>query len=180
MTRFAVVAFAIVVFALPNGGVYAEDKGGSSPPRKPPQLPLNVCLVPEMGYITEVQVWKSCRSDVHQEHTKKLAELWPKKAKELQPIITPELARRLSRWAQKQMEDYDRSPLLDKAKLAPVAVNMDDRSGKPRHLVFRGVVDTLPTHHSLVTRWLEVYVVYSVPGEAILRTTITIRGQLLE
>jgi hypothetical protein len=175
-----IAAIAIVVFAVPTGGIFAEGRNSSSPPQEAAQLPLNVCLVPEMGYIAELNVWKFCRSDAHPEHTKKFAELWPKKAKELQPIVTPDLARRLSRWAQKQMEDYDRSPVLDKVKLVPVAVNMDERSGKLRHLVFRGVVDTLPTHQSLVTRWLEVYVVYSVPGESILRTTITIRGQLLE
>jgi hypothetical protein len=180
MARFAVAAFVIVVFALPRGEVYAEERDVSSPPHEAAQLPLNVCLVPEMGYIAELQVWKFCRSDAHAEHAKKLGELWPKEAKELQPIVTPDLARRLSRWSQKQMEDYDRSPALEKVKLMPVAVNMDERLGKPRHLVFRGVVDTLPTHHSLVTRWLEVYVVYSVPGESILRTTITIRGQRLE
>ena len=66
------------------------------------------------------------------------------------------------------------SALADTA-LQPIG--LDEARGK---LVLEGTIDTLPSHHSLVTRWLKVYVVYDISERQIAHLTFTIRGQILE
>jgi|GEM_PF-1825023 len=186
---FRVVALPIVlVMLLVFCGSSEGDDRVDSPKRpeaesedlRDSKLPLNVCLVPEMGYIPELRVWKWCSADTEPAATKKLAELWPTEAARLRPIVTPGLTRRLSRWARPQMEGYRSVPSLDKVRFQPVATDRKNDGDRLNYIVFRGQVDTLPTHSPLVTRWLEVYVLYGVHGESILRTTVTIRGELLE
>lgn len=144
------------------------------------RLPLNVCLVPEMGFVPELRMWRWCSADTEPAATKKLSELWPTEATRLRSIVTPDLARRLSRWAKPQMEGYHNVPPLEKVQLKPVATDRKSDDEQPSYIIFRGVIDTLPVHSPLVTRWLEVYVLYGVKSESILRSTITIRGQVLE
>ena len=55
-------------------------------------------------------------------------------------------------------------------------IGLDAGRGK---LVLEGTIDTLPTHHQLVTRWLKVYVLCNLPGRKIAHVTFTIRGQIL-
>ena len=73
------------------------------------------------------------------------------------------------------MEEYSAVPALTDVALQPIGV--DKKGGK---LVLEGTVDTLPSHHPIVTRWLKVYVVYDIPGRKISHVTFTIRGQVLE
>ncbi len=53
-------------------------------------------------------------------------------------------------------------------------------NAQQRKVVFEGTIDTLPTHAPIVTRWLRVYVLYDTTSKTIIRTTVTIRGQVLE
>ena len=79
------------------------------------------------------------------------------------------------RWTKPQMEGYSTVPALADVALQPIG--LDQERGK---LVLEGTIDTLPSHHRLVTRWLKVYVVYDIPGRKIAHATFTIRGQRLE
>jgi len=180
MSRIRTSLFVAVCLATAAAFAAEVNEKSPVPARGAATLPLNVCLVPEMGYIPEVNSWKHCSPSAHSEHTREAQKLWPAKAAELKPVVTPDLARRLSGWAKEQMKDYDRVPPLENVKLKPVAVSGDEDSGRLYHLVFCGTVDTLPSHSSVVTRWLQVYVLYSVPGKCIQRVTVTIRGQRLE
>jgi len=47
-------------------------------------------------------------------------------------------------------------------------------------ILLESTIDTLPTHHRLVTRWLKAFVRYDTRGQKIAHVTITIRGQRLE
>ncbi len=81
----------------------------------------------------------------------------------------------MSRWAKPQMDDYAAVPVLADVALQPIGV---DKEGGM--LVLEGTIDTLPSHHPIVTRWLKVYVLYAIPGRKISQVTFTIRGERLE
>ena len=66
-------------------------------------------------------------------------------------------------------------PPLDKVELKPLGLAADGRG-----LVLEGTIDTLPTHHPLVTRWLKGYVLYDDHNRRIRHATLTIRGERLE
>jgi hypothetical protein len=74
-----------------------------------------------------------------------------------------------------QMEQYSAVPALAEVTLEPIGL-----VHKPRGLLLEGTIDTLPTHHPLVTRWLKVYVVYDISARKLTHVTFTIRGQRLE
>ncbi|MHC4789222.1 MAG: hypothetical protein ACYS8K_08500 [Planctomycetota bacterium] len=140
-----------------------------------PELPIGVCLVREMGYIPELNSWGSDKAGKLADHVDRAGDQWRKQIPSLKKLITPRLARRLSRWARKQMAAYKTVPPLANVKFKPVRVNKQQRK-----IVFEGTLDTLPTHSRIVTRWLRVYLLYDEPSSTVLRTTITIRGQVLE
>ena len=84
-------------------------------------------------------------------------------------------ARALSRWSLPQMEEYRAVPPLEKVELKPLGLAADGRG-----LVLEGTIDTLPSHHPLVTRWLKVYLLYDDRNRQIRHATLTIRGERLE
>ena len=43
-------------------------------------------------------------------------------------------------------------------------------------LLLESTLDTLPTHSSVVTRWLKLYLLYDVPSKSIVRVTVTNPG----
>jgi hypothetical protein len=141
----------------------------------PGDLPLGVCLVHEMGYIPELESWKSAGMDKAGAHTIHVTKAWKELAPSLEPIITAKLAQRLSRWAAEPMETYTQVPPIGEIGWEPVRT---DAGG--RRILFEGTLDTLPTHSPIVTRWLRVYVLYDSARETILRTTVTIRGEAHE
>jgi hypothetical protein len=100
---------------------------------------------------------------------------WRENAKTLTGLLTVDRVRSLSRWAKPQMDDYAAVPVLADVALQPIGV---DKEGGM--LVLEGTIDTLPSHHPIVTRWLKVYVLYAIPGRKISQVTFTIRGERLE
>jgi len=159
-------------------GVKTGAKTGAKTEAKKPapaEFPLGVCLVHEMGYIPELASWKREKVDNADDHVKSVTEQWRKGAPSLEKVITAPLARRLSRWSRKQMAAYKKVSPLTSVKFKCVRANAQQRK-----IVFEGTIDTLPTHSPIVTRWLRVYVLYDTASKAIVRTTVTIRGQILE
>lgn len=100
---------------------------------------------------------------------------WQNLAPQWAKLLKPEKVRELSRWARPQMLLYRRVPPLEKTLLEPRAL-----SAEGNQLLLEGTVDTLPTHHRLVTRWLKVYLFYDLSERKIRRIVFTIRGQLEE
>ena len=151
------------------------------PAKKDRPPPDEVSFVAEMNEVQEL----SCLADGtrwSEQEAKRLAEdlarasaAWKEKVQFLTPLVTAERARELSGWAKQQMQGYAKVPALADVRLQPIG--LDAGRGK---LVLEGTIDTLPTHHQLVTRWLKVYVLYDLPGRKIAHVTFTIRGQILE
>lgn len=141
----------------------------------------DVSFVPEMEALPGMDAarhaheWSDAEKARFAEDVRRANAEWKKRAAAVAGRVTPERARSLSRWAQTQMEDYKSVPSLEKVVLEPVGTDADQT-----RLVLEGTIDTLPTHHALVTRWLKVYVAYDLRNRAISEVTITIRGQLLE
>ena len=157
-------AFACVVVLLLAGGAVAEEA-----------VPVGFCIVPEMQYIPEVNGWTACKADAFPEQAAKAAESWKKAMPWVNAQVTPELARKLSRWAKEQMKQYTKVSPLDKVTFKPV--RHDERQ---RKLVLEGTVDTLPSHAAIVTRWLKLYLLCDLHAGDVLRVTVTIRGEMLE
>jgi hypothetical protein len=144
--------------------------------RKPPEPPpVPVAMVPEMEPLPGFDGGTPCKPEEFADDVAKALADWAAKRAAIEPLITPQKVRELSRWAQKQMEQYTRVPPLDKAAFTPVSLHKD-----ARRLVLEGTVDTLPTHSQLVTRWLKVYLLYDQAKQSIAKVAVTIRGQLLE
>lgn len=139
------------------------------------RYPVALCLVPEMGYIPEVDDWEFCPADKLPEDTAAARADWKRRIAWVSRHVTPELARSLSRWARPQMQQYRVVPPLAKSTLKLVR-----RNPRRNKLVYEATVDTLPSHAPLVTRWLKVYLLYDTGSRKILRVTITIRGERLE
>lgn len=156
----------IVIADLP---IRASAKPAATEPR------VEVRLVPEMERIPEVDAWPRARPDAFREHTALVREAWKKTAPQVEKQLTAKVVRGLSRWAKRQMEKYDKVPPLRDAAWQPIRWN--EKEGK---LVLEAVLDTLPSHSPLVTRWLKGYLVYDTRRRALLRLILTIRGQALE
>jgi hypothetical protein len=102
-------------------------------------------------------------------------ERWRTASSRIAARITPEAVRGLSRWARKEMERYQAVPPL--AKLTFALVQEDTAQHRA---LLEGTLDTLPSHSPLVTRWLKVFLVCDTGDGSIVRTVVTIRGQVLE
>ena len=135
--------------------------------------PCGLAEVPEMMSLPEEKCWSSCDPNAFPEEVAAAAADWRKKSAWVQGHLTPELARGLSRWAHEQMASYQQVPDVAGAKWKPVAADKT-------HLLLEAIVDTLPVHSPLVTRWLVLFVSYDRSTKSIDRVTITIRGQVLE
>ena len=159
--------------------VAALARAAEEQPKRPgdasPDVPVGFCITPEMMYIPEVADWPRCEPDAVREQTQGALADWKGKRPWVEKRLTPELARSLSRWARKEMEAYRRVPPLAKVDFQPVRHHKASRK-----LVLKGVVDTLPSHSPIVTRWLLVYLLYDEPTRSVVRMTVTIRGQILE
>lgn len=158
----------LVLVALGAGAAAAEAEDDE-------QVPVAFCIVPEMEGVAEVDEWAACKPDAFAEEAAKALADWKKKLPWVKKQVTPELARRLSRWAKKEMEGYQAVPPLEKVALKPVS--HDETHGK---LVLEGTVDTLPSHSPIVTRWLKLFLLCDKGSGTVQRVTVTIRGQVLE
>jgi hypothetical protein len=131
--------------------------------------------VRELALLRDGQRWSEQDEAALADDLSRARTAWKEKAKSLAGTLTADRVRSLSRWAKQRMEDYSTVPALAKTVLQPIG--LDRTRGK---LVLEGTIDTLPSHHSLVTRWLKVYVLYDIPSRKIVHMTFTIRGQVLE
>lgn len=139
-----------------------------------------LALVPEMASVMELDALRGQPALADQEAGKlggavsRAAAAWKGRGAQFRPIATPELARALSRWSLAQMKDYQAVPPAENAGLKPLGIAGDGC------VVLEGTIDTLPTHHTLVTRWLKVYLLYDDRSREIRHATLTIRGERLE
>lgn len=133
-----------------------------------------IALVREMEDFPE-RLWPRCSAAEYPDDVALAVSDWKQKAAAVAPQVTPNVVRALSRWAEREMEAYTSVPPLSETHLALAGKN-DSR----RQLLLEGTVDTLPSHSVLVTRWLKLYLVYSLETRSVVRVTVTIRGQLLE
>jgi len=169
MRAFAFVASVLFLLAGCDAGAAAGEETAEE------RIPVAFCIVPEMGYVPEVNDWAACKPDAFPEETAKALADWKTKLPWVSKRVTPELARRLSGWAKEQMKQYQAVPPLGKVAFKPVR---QDKQG--RKLVLEGTVDTLPTHSPIVTRWLKLFLLCDRHSGTVLRVTVTIRGQILE
>ncbi len=158
-----------------TGSRESSPDGPAVEPAGDEAFPVALSLVPEMGYIPEVDDWEFCPADAFPEHAADVQAAWKALAEWAGRQVTPQRARALSRWARPQMAAYDAVPPPARAALEPAR-----RQPQRGRLVYELTVDTLPTHHPVVTRWLKVYLLYDPHTKAILRMTVTIRGERLE
>jgi hypothetical protein len=147
---------------------------GASPAKAKEPVPLH--LLPEMERNPDIDGGRRCRPDQFPKEKAAALADWQKKKRDwVAKQVTPEVVRKLSRWARKEMEQYKAVPPLTKVDFKPVRHREADR-----RLLLEGTLDTLPTHSPLVTRWLKVFLLYDKTTKSIIRVTVTIRGQLLE
>ena len=161
------IPIALSLLLVPDGGRPKE--------KKPGKLPFELALVPEMQSFPDLAAGSPVPKDAARDHVAAARAAWQKAAPALQKRITPEVARSLSRWAKKQMEKYKKVPPLKDVPWTPVRSHERDRK-----LVLEATLDTLPSHSPIVTRWLKAYLLYDVARKAVVRVTITIRGEMLE
>ncbi len=169
MRASAIVGCAFLAVMVSGAGAAAGEAAAEE------RIPVAFCIVPEMGYIPEVDDWTVCKPDAFPEETAKALADWKTKLPWVKERVTPELARRLSGWAKEQMKQYQAVPPLGKVAFKPAR-----HGAKRRKFVLEGTVDTLPTHSPIVTRWLKLLLLCDRHSGTVLRVTVTIRGQLLE
>ncbi len=169
--RFHVILFTFLILAC------AKPQRDKKPPEPAESCvpPNGVCFVREMDFIPEIDTWPACTTKVSEDLTQEMLAAWSKKLPEIEKLVTPELARSLSQWAQKQMKGYDSIPSLSKLTFKPVR-----EYNNLNKIVYEATVDTLPTHINIVTRWLVIYVLWDIHSDSVIRTTVTIRGEKLE
>jgi hypothetical protein len=131
--------------------------------------------VPEMNLPSTVAGWSDAEKAKYADDLGRAVAEWRKRVPDIKSQLTPERVRSLSRWAKTQMEGYKSIPSLENVVLRPVGTD-----AKRERLVLEGTLDTLPTHSSLVARWLKVYLLYDLHTKSVSRITITIRGERLE
>ena len=73
------------------------------------------------------------------------------------------------------MEQYIRVPDIAPVELKPLRIDAEGQ-----HILLEATLDTLPTHSSVVTRWLKAFVLYNRTTKTIAQVTITIRGERRE
>ncbi len=171
MIAFLMFLLVSLLLAAPTK---APDKTGS----EKDENPVGISFIPEMDFIAEVDSWTLADTgkDVYAKDLKAALHNWESIKDWTASKITPPLVRSLSRWAKKEMTVYKKAPTLSKKiTLTPVR-----KSNQDKKLLFEATLDTLPTHSSLVTRWLKLYLLYDQMTEKIVTVTITIRGEILE
>ncbi len=168
--RAALVLAGVLLSLATEAICRADDR------REPPPVPI--VLEPEMAGIGELNDWEHLTPEAaagFAVHEKAIAARWDELRPWLKTRVTAAAVRRLSRWARPQMEGYLRVPLLEKAVFQPVR-----REPEGERLLYEATLDTLPTHHPLVTRWLKVYLVFDPTSKTVPKVIVTIRGEILE
>ena len=138
-------------------------------------FPIGLCVIPEMEYIPELDDWSSYDDKKDILNISEILALIKMKYPFLKKELTPDLIKSISRYAKKEMNTYQTIPPLDTIKFLPKKVSSDGFK-----IVFEGIVDTLPSHSPIVTRWLKVFIVYNRATHSVIKAIITVRGELLE
>ncbi len=134
-----------------------------------------VRYVPEMEPIPEVDGCDPPPLGADRRDTQRILQAWRRELPVLEKTLTPEKVKELSRWAKIQMGNYGLIPPLSELQLRLVGRNRDTRNW-----VWEGTLDTLPSHHPLVTRWLKIFLLTDERKSQISLMVVTIRGQRLE
>lgn len=134
-----------------------------------------VRFVPEMELIPEVDGCDPQPLGADRWDTQRSLQEWRRELPILEKTLTPEKVKELSRWAKTQMGNYGLIPRLSELQLRLVG-----RSRDTRNLVWEGTLDTLPSHHPLVTRWLKIFLLTDEQKSQVSLMVVTIRGQRLE
>lgn len=137
------------------------------------EIPVDICFVREMNYVPEIDEWPYYTQDRCSTEIAAMTNEWNKKKSWIAKQLHPALVQGLSQWAQKEMLNYTSVSSLDSVLLLPIRC-------KSPYIVSEALVDTLPSHSPIVTRWLKVYIIYNSDLQQLLRVIITIRGELLE
>lgn len=173
-----IIPCILIVLMIFNGfGKDSPGKKDNIPDRQSDFL-VGVSLIPEMDYIPELDSWlfSDTTKEKYTKDIQKAKADWKEKKTWLQGQINVATVKSLSRWAKIEMKKYKKVPTLPTdIKLKPIRQNEQDTK-----VVFESTLDTLPTHSSLVTRWLKVIVLYDRLTDKIIKVTFTIRGEILE
>lgn len=131
------------------------------------QTPLQVRFIPEMTPFLE-ETWEHCNASQHKQAIQQVALTWIDQRETILNQITSPKVRSLSRWAQKEMAHYQMPAIKNQSFLATRIHN--------KNLLIESVLDTLPSHHPLVTRHLKLYLVYNQQNNILTHAIVTIRG----
>lgn len=133
--------------------------------------------VPEMVNIKEVDGWEYNPNPLTPEEKKAFQTDFLARRNDFNSFITPELVRNLSRWANKQMEEYKEVSLPKEILWVP---NCSHGNGDEKRILMEATLEVLPTHSPLVTRWLKGYALFNPHANKIEWIIITIRGERME
>jgi len=115
-------------------------------PHEPPPVPIE--LKPEMAGIAELDDWQPCAAEDLPEQPD-----WQAAIKAHWDELRPWLQRRVTAAAVRRL-------------FTPVR-----RDPAGRHVLYEATLDTLPTHHHLVTRWLKVYLIFDSQSKSVQKVT---------
>jgi hypothetical protein len=141
----------------------------SNDPREP------VVFVREMAYIPEVDTLSVFPNDTALPVDSSVYRCWKKAIPVLGKQLTAQRVRDLSGWSHKQMEQYSKVSFR-----GPVAFKVIRISTDSTLYACEAILDTLPSHEVIITRWLKAYIVYNKKTKTAGGLIITIRGQILE
>ena len=169
-----------------NGDTSNPASGSVQPTEHLPDSPTDevpawLSFVPEMQRVPIMDraalstPWSDAQSAQYDDDLSRARDEWHRLTPTIETHVTPAQVRSLSRWALPQMEQYVRVPPIAPAELKPLRIDAEGH-----HILLEATLDTLPTHSSLVTRWLKAIVLYDRPHRSIAHVTITIRGERLE
>ena len=108
-----------------DGPGRGAEAGTAAAPGEQAAVPPWLLFVSEMGHVQETDFAPATPDSAAgrerlAEATRRAQAEWKQRAAEIQPHVTPQRVRSLSRWAVQQMEQYKSVPRLDQAKLEPL------------------------------------------------------------
>ncbi|MBT3602237.1 MAG: hypothetical protein HOE48_00810 [Candidatus Latescibacteria bacterium] len=132
------------------------------------QAPKQVRFLSEMTPLPE-ETWERCAASQYGKSIRQVAFTWIHQRETILNQITAEKVRNLSNWAKKEMADYELPAFKNQTFRATHIQNNEN-------LLIESVLDTLPSHHPLVTRQLKLYLIYNRKHNTIIDAIVTIRG----
>lgn len=142
---------------------------------RPSKPVIGVCLIPEHGFIPEVQTWSPYKGTLlSPEDMRTFGKAWKESWKDrVVPIITPEAVRQMVHPRDRHgMARYTRVTVAEDITWRPVTMY---RKNNRRYVVLEGTIDKLPRIMA-IRRWLSVYCLYDANNGTISRVTFTVNG----